>query len=228
MNMKRALVVDNHVIARIGLKVILKEMFPGAQIEEAQDSKEAEDRIRKSDFDLCLLDLNLPHTDSMVLLKQMRQQRPNLRILVISMNNEEIFAISALKNGALGYISKDNEFEVIKEAIKRVLENRKYMSDKMLTMLIDSDHLSNNLVNPFSKLSDRELIVVHLLLNGLTTKQIAQKINLQLSTISTYKGKIYSKLQISNPIELFELSKLHRFTIGDNPLIGSVVEEQSN
>lgn len=210
--MKRALLVDDHVIARMGLKVLLKDMFPGAEIEEAQNGDEAEDRIKNSDFDLCLLDLNMPKTDSISLLKKMLMTRPNLKVLVISMNSEEVFAVNVLKSGALGYISKENSFDVIRDAIKRVLDNKKYMSDKVLNMLLDNEGKVQSFSNPFNKLSDRELMVAKLVIEGYSTKQIADKASLQLSTISTYKGKIFSKLQITNAIELFELSRLHKLS----------------
>lgn len=210
--MKRALIVDGHVIARLGLKVVLKELYSGAVIEEAQDQLEAEEKLKKADFDLCMLDLNLPQTDSLLFLRKVKELRPTMKVLVISMNNEVLFAVNAIRNGALGYVLKDNEIEVIKEAIKRVLDNRKYMSDKVLSMLLDTDGYSRGLSNPFSRLSGREIMIAQCLISGLTTSQIAERANLQLSTISTYKGKIFNKLQINSTIELFELSRLHQFS----------------
>jgi two-component system, NarL family, invasion response regulator UvrY len=223
MHLKRALLVDDHVIARMGLKVLLKEMFPGAELEEAQNGDEAEEKVKQFDFDLCLLDLNMPKTDSITLLKRMLYLRPTLKVLVISMNNEEVFAVNVLKSGALGYISKENSFDVIRDAIIRVLENKKYMSDKVLNMLLDYEGRVHNFANPFSKLSERELMVAKLMIEGYSTKQIADKANLQLSTISTYKGKIFNKLQITNAIELFELSRLHKLA-GINTFVEDEIE----
>ena len=134
--------------------------------------------------------------------------KPEMKILVVSMNNEDVYALNVLKNGAMGFVSKANGYNDIKSAILKVLENKKFMSENVISLLIESE--SEKLEsNPFNRLSERELEISKLICEGHPTKMIAFKTNLQLSTISTYKAKIFEKLQVRNTIELFELSKVH-------------------
>lgn len=205
----KALIIDDHAITRIGLKVLLNEMFIELPIDEAKNGEEAESLIMKNDYDFCTLDLNMPETDSMLLLKKIVKKQPKAKVLVISMNNEDIYAINVIRNGAMGFVSKENGFDSIKEAILNVSNNKKYVSERVISMLLSEDK-SNESGNPFLRLSEREIEIVRLLLEGLSTKSIALKINLQITTISTHKTRIFEKLQVANTIELYELSKLHQ------------------
>ncbi len=207
------LIIDDHLITRMGLKVLLKEILPQHHVDEAEVGSDALEFISAKKYDLCLLDLNIPKTDTMELLKKIKLKQPQTKVLVISMNNEDIYAINVLKNGAMGFVSKANGYDEIKAAILKVLDNKKFMSENVISLLIEADAEKQE-NNPFNKLTDRELVIAKLVCEGFPTKAIAIKSNLQLSTISTYKAKIFEKLQVKNSIELFELSRLHNL-LGD-------------
>jgi DNA-binding NarL/FixJ family response regulator len=192
----------------MGLKVLMKDVLPAHTVDEAETGNDAMLLVKEKSYDLCLMDLNIPKTDSLEMIKRFKVMRQEMKILVVSMNNEDVYALNVLKNGAMGFVSKANGYEDIKSAILKVLENKKFMSENIISLLIESE--SEKLEsNPFNRLSERELEISKLICEGHPTKMIAFKTNLQLSTISTYKAKIFEKLQVRNTIELFELSKVH-------------------
>lgn len=208
--MINTILIDDHLITRMGMKVLLNEIISANHIDEAENGIDAMALVKANTYDLCLMDLNIPNTDTIELMKKFRIMQPQMKILVISMNNEDVYAINVLRNGAMGFVSKANGYNEIKTAILKVLDNKVFMSENVVSLLIDSGSVAlKSAANPFQKLSERELEVSKLMCEGYTTKMIAQKVNLQLSTISTYKTKIYEKLQITSVIELFELSKVH-------------------
>lgn len=205
---RNVLIIDDHVITRMGLKVLFKEMYPGAKADEANSGAEAEQLVRRQQYDFCTMDLNMPHTDALELLRRIKKYQPDLKVLVISMNNEEIYAVSVLKNGAMGFVSKEHGFDIIKEAVYTIMIGKKFMSEKVVSLLIEGER-DGEVENPFKRLTERELEIARLMIDGHSTKVIANKVHLQLSTVSTYKAKIFEKLQVSNAIDLYELSRLH-------------------
>ncbi len=207
--MIRILIIDDHLITRLGLKLLLKEILPAHQVDETDSGAEALELLKKKEYDICLLDLNIPKTDTMDLLRQVRNYPNPVKVLVVSMNNEDVYALNVMKYGAMGFISKANGYDEIKAAILKVLNGKKYMSEKVISFLIETE-TERLEVNPFGRLSERELEIAKLICEGFPTKAIALKTSLQLSTISTYKSKIFEKLQVKNTIELFELSVVHK------------------
>lgn len=211
--MIQVIIIDDHLITRMGLKVLLKEILPIHKVDEAEVGSDALELFKTTNYDLCLLDLNIPKTDTMELLRLIRIRQPRCKVLVVSMNNEDIYAINVMKNGAKGFVSKANGYDDIKTAILKVLDNKKFVSENIISLLIDAD-IEKQDANPFHKLTDRELAIAKLLCEGYPTKAIAIKSSLQLSTVSTYKSKIFEKMQVKNAIELFELSRMYNL-LGD-------------
>jgi two-component system, NarL family, invasion response regulator UvrY len=205
--MKNFLLIDDHAVTRMGLKILITELFPGASVCEASNGQEAEMLFKEKVFDLCTLDLNMPNTDSFDFLRKVSIKYKGLKILVVSMNNEDIYAVNALKSGAMGFVSKASGFETIKEAIIKIVNNQKYISERVVSILLGEESYDTN-NNPFYRLSERELEVAKLLILGDSTKEISNKMHLEVSTISSHKNKIFSKLQVNNTIELYELYRL--------------------
>lgn len=208
--MKKILIVDDHGVTRIGLRTLLSELYPGKEIHEAREGTEALNLVNTNAYEFVTLDINMPETDSLDLIRRFTQKQPEIKILVISMNNEEVYGVSVLKNGARGFVSKENSFDIIKTAIQTVMDGRKYIGEKVLSVLIGGKG-SSEPDNPFQKLSDKELFIAQLIIEGNSTKEIANRTNLQWSTVSTFKTRIFEKLNVNSPIELLELSKINNF-----------------
>ena len=206
--MAKLLLADDHFIIRTGLKLIIENFMPHSKIDEADDGDSSFEKIKKNNYDLLILDVNMPNTDSFVLVSNILALKPEMKILMFSMNDEEVYARRYLKMGVMGYIKKDEHVDEIKKAITTVLNNKKYISPGLSQILIEDLH-SNNPENPFDSLSPREFEIVQHLIRGESVAEICQKLTLHSSTVGTHKARIFEKLKCSNIIDLNSLAKVH-------------------
>ncbi len=207
--MQQILIVDDHSIVRTGLEVLIGEHLQ-AGIDTATDGKTTLKKVKEKDYNLLLLDINMPDTDCGKLLSTILSLKPKLNILMFSMNEEELFAAHYLKLGAKGFLSKKAQDDEIINAIKLVLEGKKYISPRLVELL--GDHAGGGVsANPFHLLSERELAVTHHLLKGKNILEISKVMNLHTSTVGTYRTRIFEKLNIKNLVDLTEIARIHHF-----------------
>ncbi|MFC4262731.1 response regulator [Ferruginibacter yonginensis] len=199
------LLIDDHTVVRTGVKILLADLFMDIQIAEAKDGESALLLLQQQSFDMVMLDIQMPNTDTFALMETFKLLYPSIKVLVFSMSPENIFAMRFLKAGALGFISKDAPLDEIKIAIKKVLSGKKYMSEAMLFSLADGDNIKKG-NNPFSILSTREFEIVTMMLNGKTLSNIAADLSLGTSTVGTHKSRIFTKLKVTNLLELKQLA----------------------
>ncbi len=207
--MPNLLIIDDHTIIRTGLKMIIEHFLPHSKIDEAVDGDSAFERIKNTDYDLLILDVNMPNTDTFVLINNILALKPGSKILMFSMNSEEIYAKRFLKMGAMGYVRKDAPEDEIKTAITTVLNNKRYVSATLSEILLKDLDSKNNSENPFDKLSPREFEIVQHLIYGDSVSVICQKLTLHSSTVGTHKARIFEKLNCTNIIDLNAMAKLH-------------------
>lgn len=206
MTETRILIVDDHLIIRTGLELMLLNKNPDYVIVHANTAKEALGQLKKNKFDLVVLDLNLPDSDSTTTLEKVMATRPKQKVLVFSMNPESLFAKRCISLGALGYLSKTSDEETIMSAISKVLSGKMYLSQEYIeNILIDS--VGNDESDIFKRLTKREFQLMQILATGKPLKTIAEELNLQSSTVGTFKKRILSKLKVENVLELKELMK---------------------
>lgn len=199
--MIRVLVADDHAIVRRGLKLILEEEFHSIQFGEASDGQQALNLVWKQEWDIVILDITLPGRSGLDVLKELKQVRPKLPVLVLSMHPEDQFAVRMLKSGASGYMTKENVPEELVKAIKKVLAGGKYVSVSLAEEL--AYRLETDDEKPlYKRLSDREYQVLCLIASGKTVKQISEKLSLSIKTISTYRTRILEKLRMQTNAEL--------------------------
>jgi two-component system invasion response regulator UvrY len=206
--MKRFLLVDDHVVVRSGIKILLSEIYKPAEIHEAFDGLSTLDKLKENEYDLVMLDIQMPNTDTLGLMKTIKQDYPAAKVLIFSMSSENIYAKRFMKAGAYGFISKEASMDEIKKAINLILNDRKYISDALIDKLAE-DSISGNPGNPFDKLSPKEFEIVSLLLGGKTLTEISQSLNIHTSTAGTHKARLFEKLGVTNVLELSELAKLY-------------------
>ena len=204
--MHRILIVDDHSIVRTGLEVLLSEHLQ-AQIDAAEGGKEAIKKIKEVLYDLLILDINMPDTDCATLVLNIKGIRPQLPILIFSMNDESLFALHYVKLGASGFLSKNALDEDIVYAVKQILKGKKYINPDVFEM----DRMDTMVNNVFKILTERELTVVHNLLKGKNILEISKVMNLHTSTIGTYRTRIFEKLNIKSLVDLTELARIHQF-----------------
>ena len=210
--MTKVLLADDHEIVRKGLKAYIHSILPHSDIEEAFDGDSAFTKIRRDNYDLIVLDITMPGTDSFGLVGNILAVKPNSRILMFSMNSEEVFAKKYLGSGVMGYLNKAASTDEIKLAITTVMNNKRYISPSLTQRLTDAALGRNaNNKNPFDLLSQRELEITSHLMKGESVSQIGSFLNLHTSTVGTHKARIFEKLNCKNIIEIIELARLHNF-----------------
>jgi len=199
--MKKILIADDHSAIRIGVKQICTSEFPGLVFGEAVNFMEVFQKLKENNWDILILDIDLPGRNGLDILKQIKSEKIKIPVLMFSFHSEEQIALRALKLGAAGYLSKDAaDMELIK-AINKILQGKKYvsqdLSDKLLSMLDD-----NSNKEPHELLSDREYQTLLLIASGKTVTEIADMLSLSSPTISTYRARILEKMRMKNNAEL--------------------------
>lgn len=209
MTTNRFLVADDHAIVRMGLKTMIKDLRPLAQVDEAAEGDTVTALVKKNDYDMLILDINMPDTDAMTLICNLLAHKEKIRILVFSMNSEVLYAKRLFKLGVLGYLDKESPSDEIRQAMESVLNGQLYMSPDLKTYLYE-DMLEKKTDNPFEMLSNREIQIAKYLLLGYSVSEISKTLNLHSSTIGTHKLRFFEKLKVKNVFELEELAKLYR------------------
>ncbi len=207
--MIRVVIADDHTLVREGLKQLLKAAGGIDVIGEARDGHDLLKAIRESDFDVLLLDMSMPGKSGMELIKQVKSEKPRLRILVLSMHQEHQYAVRAIKSGASGYLTKDSASTQLVSAIEKVAGGGAFISAEVAEQLaLGAMPQSEGL--PHTALSDREYQVFQMLVSGQAVTAIAAVLNLSVKTVSTHKARLMEKMGIDNQAELVRYAIRHR------------------
>jgi len=199
--MIRIMIADDHAIVREGLKQILAETSDMVVAGEAANGQEVLEQTRKDDWDLVLLDIAMPGRGGIDILKQLRSEKPELPVLVLSMYPEEQYAVRALKAGAAGYLTKASAPDELIVAIRKVSQGGRYVSSSLAEKL--AVYLGKDAEKPpHELLSDREYQVMVMIASGKTVKQIADELSLSVKTISTHRVRTLRKLGMNNNAEI--------------------------
>jgi len=202
------LIADDHAIMRDGLKRILEGHDDFAVVGEATDGVQTMEWVRKGGFDVLLLDLSMPGKNGVDLIKQIKAHAPKLPLLVLTMHEEELYAVRTIRAGASGYITKESAATLLVEAIRRVAIGRLFISPEVAEQLALS-LMPNAHALPHLKLSDREFEVLQLLAEGISITHIAEKLHLSVKTVSTHKTRILQKLDAHSLADLIKYSITH-------------------
>lgn len=199
--MTRILIVDDHAIVRQGLKQMLADTPDEFIVGEAAYANEAIRKIRTERWDMLLLDMNLPGKSGLDALKQIKAEWPEMKVLVLSVDPEDHYALRVLRAGAAGYITKSSPPEVLLSAIRRVAAGGKYITQSLAEKLANVIGSGADRA-PHEGLTDREFQIFSMLATGKTVSQVAAELSLSVKTISTHRGKVLHKLGLKNNAEL--------------------------
>ena len=207
--MIRVVIADDHTIVREGLRQLLQASVDFDIVSEARDGHEVMQRVRELDFDVLLLDMSMPGKSGMELIKQVKSERPRLRILVLSMHQEHQYAVRAIKAGASGYLTKESASSQLAAAIRKVACGGAFISAEVAEQLaLGAMPQAEGL--PHTALSDREYQVFRMLVSGKTVSDIAAELNLSVKTVSTHKARLLQKMGVANQTELVHYAIRHR------------------
>ncbi len=199
----RILIVDDHPIVRRGFRELVAHEPDLLVCGEAEDAPQALQQIEATRPDVVVIDLTLKSGHGLELIQEIKARDGRIKMLVSSMHDESLFAERALRAGASGYVSKQESADKIIDAVRRVLRGEIYLSPRMANRLLHRVASGEPLgKNPIESLSDRELEVFEMIGQGLTTKQVAGKLELSPKTVETHREKIKTKLRLRNSIEL--------------------------
>ena len=201
---KRIVIVDDHPLFRKGLEDLIHSEGSFAVCGEAGNAAEAMEIIRKLNPDLAIVDLSLPGANGIELIKNVRAEFPKLPILVLSMHDESLYALRALRAGAGGYVMKHEAMANVIQAIREVFNGRPYLSPAMAAQVITkfAHRNAEGAADPVERLSDRELEILELIGKGNEVRQIAKQLHLSPKTVETHRAHIKDKLDLKNSREV--------------------------
>lgn len=199
--MIRILVADDHAVVRQGVKQILSEVSDMSIKDEAQNGSETLEKVLQHYYDVVLLDISMPGRSGLEILEDIKNHRPKLAVLILSMHPEEQYAIRALRAGASGYLTKASAPQELIGAIRKVAGGGKYVTSSLAEQL--ADELEGDAEkNPHERLSNREHQVMLMLASGKSVSDIADELCLSVKTISTYRTRVMSKMGMKKNAEL--------------------------
>lgn len=202
------LIADDHSIVRQGVSLLIKELFFNAKIHQAGNFKDTLKILRETKVDLLVLDINFPDGNSLNIIAETKNIQPDIKILIFSAYDEDIYALRYLNAGASGYLNKGCNEEEMKLALRSMMVSGKYITQNIKDRILDS-YISKKPVNPLELLSNHEVEVARLLIKGYGNMEIAAYLNVKKSTVSTFKNRIFEKLEIDNLADLIDFFQLY-------------------
>ncbi len=197
----KILIADDHALIRRGLRQIVDEEFPNGVTGEAQDCREVLEMVRTDEWDIVVLDLNMPGGYGLEVLKQIKVIRPKLPVLVLSMYTEDQFGALVLREGAAGYLNKKTAPEELVKAIRKVVDGGKYVSSSLAEKL--AMEIDKGVEKPLHKtLSNREYQVFIMLASGKSVGEIAEDLSLSEKTVRQFRARLLLKMKMRNNVEL--------------------------
>lgn len=198
----KILIGDDHHVVRRGLKMIIVDAYPKAMIEEAADGASLLQKLTLQNWDIIICDISMPGRSGLEIMQLIKEQAPQIPVLMLSMHAAEHYAVRALKVGARGYITKESASDELIHAIKTITSGRKYITQEIANLLVNEkdDSISDNQLH--KQLSNREFDVMKMIAEGNKISDIANSLSLSINTISTYRARILQKMKIDNNADL--------------------------
>ena len=194
---KTILLVDDHLVVRKGIELILKTAISNLTIYSVENYDEAIELVKAVSIDLVLLDININGFENIKIMNDIKSIQTQIKILIFSSHDEKQYGLRYLQNGADGYLNKFCSEDNIISATNEMLEKGSFLSDDLRNKLKEKSS-KKSLLKTIENLSNREFEIAKLLINGYGNLEISNKLEIQMSTVSTYKNRIYEKLSISN------------------------------
>lgn len=199
--MKKILIADDHAIVRKGLRLLLLEEYPSAEIVEAGDAETLVNKIIQQEWDVVICDISMPGRSGLDALSQIKQISPKLPVLIMSMYPEDQYALRVLKAGAAGYLGKETIHDDIVKAIQTVQLGKKFITPTIAEKLAKAFEVDTT-DQLHEKLSDREFDVFKMLASGKAVSEIANQFALSVTTVSTYRSRVLEKMGMKSNADL--------------------------
>lgn len=202
------LIVDDHLVVRTGITIILEKHIKNITISDAKSFPELITIFKKNIFDLIILDINIFGSKNTDMIKELRKIQSDIKILIFSALEEELYACRYIIAGANGYLNKSCNEKQMLLSVTSILENGKYIQQEIVDKVLEAV-INKKYINPLDVLSKREFQIAELLLLGEGNLEISNRLKIQMSTVSTYKSRIFEKLKVYNIVELIDYFKIN-------------------
>lgn len=207
---KRLIIADHHPIIRKGISCLLRKSDEFEIVGKAQNMDELNSVLEQSRADILIMELELPQLNGVSTLRYIKKEYPKLRILIFSHLAEEIYALRCIKTGAAGYLSKSASSKVLLKALKRLAKGGIYLNEELNSSFSQRTVGESSAINRYKKLSTREIEVLNMLSSGKRNKDIAEALDINEKTVSTYKTRLLTKLKVDNIADLINQARLFR------------------
>lgn len=207
---KRLIIADHHPIIRKGISCLLRKSDEFEIVGKAQNMDELNSVLEQSRADILIMELELPQLNGVSTLRYIKKEYPKLRILIFSHLAEEIYALRCIKTGAAGFLSKSASSKVLLKALKRLAKGGIYLNEELNSSFSQRSVGESSAINRYKKLSTREIEVLNMLSSGKRNKDIAEALDINEKTVSTYKTRLLTKLKVDNIADLINQARLFR------------------
>ncbi len=204
--MIKVLIADNHPIVRLGIRNVLESAKDFEVVEDVATTTELFEKLKNASPDVIILELDIPEINGIATLRKIKQEYPDIKVLIYSGQSEDVYALSTIRAGAFGYLSKTADINYIADAVNKVSEGNMFITNELAQRLA-FDEGTQKPRRFFRKLSTREVEVLKLLASGKRNKDVALGLNLNEKTVSTYKARLMKKLNVDNLVDLLQQAK---------------------
>ncbi|MEM6894198.1 MAG: response regulator transcription factor [Bacteroidota bacterium] len=204
--MIKVLIADNHPIVRLGIKTVVETSADMEVIADVATTAELFEVLEKVSPDVVMLEMDIPEMNGIAALRALKQDFPDVKTLMYSGQSEDVYALSTIRAGAFGYLSKTADLDYIISAVRKVAEGNMFITNELAQRLA-FDEGTQKPRRFFRKLSSREVEVLKLLASGKRNKEVAEGLNLNEKTVSTYKARLMKKLNVDNLVDLLQQAK---------------------
>lgn len=208
----KILIADDHAVVRSGIKQILADAFKKASFGEASNGQEALERVWHEHWDAVVLDVTMPGRNGLDVLKEIKQAKPTLPVVMLSMHPEDQFAVRLLKAGASGYMNKESAPSELVGAVRKAMAGGRYVSPALAEKMTEFIGMDVQAL-PHERLSDREFLILRLIASGKPVSIIARELSLSEKTVSTYRARLLQKMGLHNNAELVHYAFQHQLVM---------------
>jgi DNA-binding NarL/FixJ family response regulator len=209
--MKKILIADHHPVTRKGIACMLKKNEEYSIVAKANNGEELYSFLEKKQPDILIMEIDMPQINGINALRAIKNQYPKVRVLIFSTHPEEIYALRAIKSGAAGYVPKTATTKVFLKALKQIAKGGIFLNEDLTSTFTSRNIGETSAISRYKKLSSREIEVLNLLSRGKRNKDIANALDINEKTVSTYKTRLLKKLKVDNLADLIHQSRMFQF-----------------
>lgn len=209
--MKRIVIADHHPVIRKGIACMLKKSKDFSIVGKANNGDELFKSLKEEKPDILIMEIDMPQLHGINVLRSIKADFPETRVLIFSMHPEEIYALRSIKSGAAGYVPKTASTKVFLKALKQIAKGGIFLNEDLTSTFTSRNVGESSAISRYKKLSSREIEVLNLLSSGKRNKDIANALNINEKTVSTYKTRLLKKLKVDNLADLINQSRMFQF-----------------